>query len=85
MQSLDALYRRLLPRSGGVLMKSEVSTVLWAFGFTSAISAVSLPLWRAVCRRWGHVDDPGHRKIHVQPIPLAGGFAVSAGGLWADC
>ena len=62
-------------------MKSEVSTVLWAFGLTSAISAVSLPLWRAVCRRWGHVDDPGHRKIHVQPIPLAGGFAVSASGL----
>ena len=62
-------------------MKSEAVTVLGAFGLTSAISAVSLPLWRALCRRWGHVDDPGHRKIHVQPIPLAGGFTVSAGGL----
>ena len=62
-------------------MKSEVSTVLGAFGLTCVISAVSLPLWRALCRRWGHVDDPGHRKIHTQPIPLAGGFTVSAGGL----
>ena len=62
-------------------MKSEVSAVLGAFGLTCVISAVSLPLWRALCRRWGHVDDPGHRKIHAQPIPLAGGFTVSAGGL----
>lgn len=62
-------------------MKSEVFAVLGAFGLTCVISAVSLPLWRALCRRWGHVDDPGHRKIHAQPIPLAGGFTVSAGGL----
>ena len=62
-------------------MKSEVLAVLGAFGVTFTISAVSLPLWQALCRRWGHVDDPGHRKIHTQPIPLAGGFAVSAGGL----
>jgi len=25
------------------------------------------------------VDDPGHRKIHDSPIPLAGGFAVLTG------
>ncbi len=25
------------------------------------------------------MDDPGHRKIHDQPIPLAGGFAVLTG------
>ena len=62
-------------------MKSEVLAVLGAFGVTFTISAVSLPLWQALCRRWGHVDDPGHRKIHTQPIPLAGGFAISAGGL----
>jgi UDP-GlcNAc:undecaprenyl-phosphate GlcNAc-1-phosphate transferase len=62
-------------------MKSGVSVVLWAFGLACGVSAVALPLWRALCRRWGHVDDPGHRKIHAQPIPLAGGFAVSTGGL----
>ena len=42
-------------------------------------SAASLPLWRAGCRRWNLVDDPGHRKIHTTPVPLAGGFAVFTG------
>jgi len=42
-------------------------------------SLVSLPVWRAWCIRVGLVDDPGHRKIHSAPIPLAGGFAVLSG------
>jgi UDP-GlcNAc:undecaprenyl-phosphate GlcNAc-1-phosphate transferase len=42
-------------------------------------SALTLPLWRAGCRRIGLVDDPGHRKIHQTPIPLAGGLAVLTG------
>lgn len=42
-------------------------------------SGASLPLWRAWCRRIGHVDDPGHRKIHHTPVPLAGGLAVFTG------
>src|SRR5678816_1257166 len=25
------------------------------------------------------MDDPGHRKIHEQPVPLAGGLAVATG------
>ncbi|MCL4722017.1 MAG: undecaprenyl/decaprenyl-phosphate alpha-N-acetylglucosaminyl 1-phosphate transferase, partial [Gammaproteobacteria bacterium] len=40
---------------------------------------LSLPLWRAWCRRTGLVDDPGHRKIHTEPVPLAGGLAVFTG------
>lgn len=40
---------------------------------------LTLPLWRAWCRRVGHVDDPGHRKIHATPVPLAGGLAVMTG------
>lgn len=39
----------------------------------------SLPLWRAWCERTGLVDDPGQRKIHNTPIPLAGGLAVLTG------
>ncbi len=39
----------------------------------------TLPLWRAWCVRTGLVDDPGHRKIHDAPIPLAGGLAVLTG------
>ena len=44
-------------------------------------SLISLPFWRKWCLRTNLVDDPGHRKIHDQPIPLAGGFAVLTGML----
>ena len=40
---------------------------------------LALPLWRKWCLRTNLVDDPGHRKIHSAPIPLAGGFAVLTG------
>ncbi len=40
---------------------------------------VTLPLWRRWCLRTGLVDEPGQRKIHAQPIPLAGGLAVMTG------
>jgi len=39
----------------------------------------TLPLWRKWCLRTGLVDEPGPRKIHDQPIPLAGGLAVMTG------
>ncbi len=41
--------------------------------------AASLPVWRKACLRLGLVDDPGHRKIHQQIMPLAGGLAVFTG------
>src|SRR5262245_26691489 len=44
-----------------------------------ALALASLPLWRLGCRRMGWVDDPGERKIHDAPIPLAGGLAVLTG------
>jgi UDP-GlcNAc:undecaprenyl-phosphate GlcNAc-1-phosphate transferase len=40
---------------------------------------LALPLWRKWCLKTNLVDDPGHRKIHDAPIPLAGGFAVLTG------
>ena len=46
-------------------------------------TAATLPFWRHWCRRHGAVDDPGHRKIHAAPIPLAGGLAVMTGLLAA--
>ncbi len=46
-------------------------------GFSSTL--LSLPLWRAWCRRVGLLDQPGHRKIHADAVPLAGGFAVLTG------
>jgi UDP-GlcNAc:undecaprenyl-phosphate/decaprenyl-phosphate GlcNAc-1-phosphate transferase len=50
-----------------------------AFICACAVSCVALPAWRALCRRIGLVDDPGHRKIHEAPVPLAGGFSVLTG------
>ena len=44
-----------------------------------ATSLLALPLWRKWCLRTNLVDDPGHRKIHSAPVPLAGGFAVLTG------
>jgi UDP-GlcNAc:undecaprenyl-phosphate GlcNAc-1-phosphate transferase len=54
---------------------------IYLLSFLGALlaSAGSLPLWRAWCERTGHVDDPGHRKIHQAPVPLAGGLAVFTG------
>jgi UDP-GlcNAc:undecaprenyl-phosphate/decaprenyl-phosphate GlcNAc-1-phosphate transferase len=46
-------------------------------------TAATLPFWRHWCRRHDVVDDPGHRKIHATPIPLAGGPAVMTGLLAA--
>ena len=46
-------------------------------------TAAALPFWRHWCRRHGVVDDPGCRKIHATPIPLAGGLAVLTGLLAA--
>lgn len=48
-------------------------------------TALALPFWRKWCVRTGLVDDPGHRKIHDQPIPLAGGLAVITGLLVPTC
>jgi UDP-GlcNAc:undecaprenyl-phosphate GlcNAc-1-phosphate transferase len=52
--------------------------VIYSAAFFSAfITALfALPLWRRWCLRTGLVDDPGHRKIHDQAMPLAGGLAV---------
>ena len=49
---------------------------LLAVAAAGATSAASLPFWRKWCLRAGLMDDPGKRKIHSEPIPLAGGLAV---------
>ena len=52
-------------------------TVAFAGAFLTTL--FTLPLWRQWCLRTNLVDDPGHRKIHDAPVPLAGGFAVLTG------
>ncbi len=60
-------------------MAFPLNAYLLAFFGALVATAASLPLWRAWCERTGLVDDPGHRKIHHTPIPLAGGLAVFTG------
>ena len=52
---------------------------LAAFGGAFATALATLPLWRKLCLRFGLVDEPGGRKMHGEPIPLAGGLAVMTG------
>jgi len=53
----------------------------YLLAFVAALigTAIAVPVWRRWCGRFGLVDDPGHRKIHQSPIPLAGGLAVFTG------
>ena len=60
-------------------MSFPINVYLLALLSAALCSALSLPLWRSWCRRVNHVDDPGHRKIHTEPIALAGGLAVATG------
>jgi UDP-GlcNAc:undecaprenyl-phosphate GlcNAc-1-phosphate transferase len=60
-------------------MTFPLNTYLLAGGAAFATSWLSLPLWRNWCARLGLVDDPGHRKLHLRTVPLAGGLAVATG------
>jgi UDP-GlcNAc:undecaprenyl-phosphate GlcNAc-1-phosphate transferase len=52
--------------------------VIYSAAFFSALftALIALPWWRKWCLRTGLVDDPGHRKIHDEAMPLAGGLTV---------
>jgi UDP-GlcNAc:undecaprenyl-phosphate GlcNAc-1-phosphate transferase len=60
-------------------MNFPINVYLAAFFGGLITTLVTLPFWRRWCLRTGLVDDPGHRKIHHTPIPLAGGLAVLTG------
>ncbi len=50
-----------------------------AFAGALLTTLLALPLWQKWCLSINLVDDPGQRKIHVAPVPLAGGLAVLTG------
>jgi UDP-GlcNAc:undecaprenyl-phosphate GlcNAc-1-phosphate transferase len=60
-------------------MTFPVNAYVLAFLGALLGTSLSLPLWRSWCAAQGHVDAPGHRKIHQRPIPLAGGLALLTG------
>ena len=55
----------------------------WAYLVTflaaTAASAGTARFWIQRAKSWGLLDSPGHRKIHSEPIPLAGGLIVATG------
>jgi UDP-GlcNAc:undecaprenyl-phosphate/decaprenyl-phosphate GlcNAc-1-phosphate transferase len=61
-------------------MRLEFPYNLYALGGAGAflLCVATVPLWIVWARRIGMVDDPGHRKIHSTPTPLAGGWTVLA-------
>ena len=46
------------------------------FGFAAFLSVLLTRFWGPRAAKWGFVDLPGGRKIHENPIPVAGGIAV---------
>jgi UDP-GlcNAc:undecaprenyl-phosphate GlcNAc-1-phosphate transferase len=60
-------------------MSFPLNTYVCGVFFSFLATLLTGYLWRRWCLRIGLVDEPGHRKIHQEPIPLAGGFAVLTG------
>ena len=56
-----------------------LNAYLFAVSSAFLTTLLSLPLWQRWCLRVGLVDEPGQRKIHHEPIPLAGGLAIITG------
>ena len=53
-----------------------MNSLLKVFGIGLFCSLIITPLIRFMARRWGIMDRPNRRKIHLHPIPLLGGLAV---------
>lgn len=48
------------------------------FIFTLTLVLAGMPLLRQAAIRLGWVDRPNHRKVHLKPVPLAGGIGIGA-------
>ena len=60
-----------------------MSAGLLAFLIASSASLLLTVPVRALAIRFGMVDLPGPRKVHVKPIPLLGGLAIYGGVMLA--
>jgi len=60
-------------------MSFPLNTYVLAVLSSFIITLLSGFFWRKWCLRTGLVDEPGQRKIHSEPLPLAGGLAVMTG------
>ncbi len=53
------------------------------FLLAMVVTMAWLPVFKRVATKWGIVDKPGTRKVHVIPIPRIGGLAMVIGVLVA--
>ncbi len=49
---------------------------LYLFLFTAFLSLLFTRIIISLSRKAGIVDNPGHRKIHKEPVPLLGGLGI---------
>jgi UDP-GlcNAc:undecaprenyl-phosphate/decaprenyl-phosphate GlcNAc-1-phosphate transferase len=49
---------------------------VYMFLLSLTLSLTLTPIAASLGRRWGVLDHPGARKIHSNPIPLTGGWAI---------
>jgi UDP-GlcNAc:undecaprenyl-phosphate/decaprenyl-phosphate GlcNAc-1-phosphate transferase len=59
-----------------VLSKLQ-ETIAFAVALGCVVALV--PVIGRICARWGIFDQPGHLKIHREPIPRLGGVAIACG------
>lgn len=48
----------------------------WLAAVSFGLGYIAMPICMALARRWNVLDHPGDRKVHRDPIPLAGGWAI---------
>ena len=49
------------------------------FGSAFVVSIITTRLMKTLSPRWGLIDQPAARKVHVTPTPLGGGIGIWAG------
>jgi len=53
-----------------------IALIVCLCGVSFVLSWLFTAAMKRIAPRWGFVDNPGHRKIHIQPKPLGGGVAI---------
>ena len=53
----------------------------WGFALAFIITLIATPVARRLALKYGVVDNPGSRKLHLTPVPYLGGLAIFAGFL----
>ena len=59
------------------LLANHAEIIAFAVALLASLS-LTIPV-RHLALRYGMVDKPGPRKVHINPIPLLGGIAIYLG------